>query len=226
MAGSRILRASDTPVAPLRLRPVQPQTPPTSSRKEMAPAEQALESACERELRLKLQEIEASLPAIREEAFNRGLKEGEKRAETAIAQFETMNGNLAAAIAEAAKLQTEIRRSAERDVLELSLAIARRVLHRELHVDPHALEGIIAAGLRRVGHQNLLVRTSPNHTAALRESLHRLLPGNSIEVQGDPALANGSVVFVLDRGILDGSIETQLEEIKRGLADCLAARRT
>jgi flagellar assembly protein FliH len=45
-----------------------------------------------------------------------------------------------------------------------------------------------------------------------------------IEVVADPGLAPGSVVLESERGTLDASVGTQLDEIERGFADLV--RRT
>jgi flagellar assembly protein FliH len=42
-----------------------------------------------------------------------------------------------------------------------------------------------------------------------------------VEVIADPSAEPGAVIFETDRGNLDASLESQLKEIERGLADRL-----
>ena len=67
-------------------------------------------------------------------------------------------------------LRARLRREAEADMVQLALAIARRVLRRELAVDPDALHGLVLAALEKLqGAGDLAAyRVHPSH-AALRE---------------------------------------------------------
>ena len=43
-----------------------------------------------------------------------------------------------------------MRRDAEKDLVKLSIAIARRVLHRELTLDPESIDGLIKVALDKL----------------------------------------------------------------------------
>jgi flagellar assembly protein FliH len=45
-----------------------------------------------------------------------------------------------------------------------------------------------------------------------------------VEVIADASREPGAVVFETERGNLDASVDAQLREIERGLADCLRRR--
>ena len=140
-----------------------------------------------------------------------GRREAEAKAAAAVEQ-------LGQAIREIQALRPRLRREAGEDLLRLSLAIARRILHRELALDPEALLGIIHAAFTRIDDkENVKVRIHPSHAAALQAYVAR--SGLRVEVQADAGLAPGGLVFETARGDLDASIDTQLREIGRGLAD-------
>lgn len=180
----------------------------------------------EEDLEHRLKQMEATIGAVREEAYRKGFAEGEAKGRKAEAKFESLNRALAETIAQLSSYKAELRASAERDMLELSIAIARRVLRREINVDPHALEGIVAACLDRINAQELTaVRVHPFHAEALREQMGRLCPGANVNIEADATLAMGSVIFETVRGAFDGSVDSQLEEVERGLADRLEKRR-
>jgi flagellar assembly protein FliH len=166
--------------------------------------------------------MESRLAVAEREAYQRGLAEGEAKARAVEERFAALHQKLAETITQLGSYKAGLRAAAEKDLVELALAIARRVLHREVHVDPHALEGIIGAALERVNAQEVVaVKTHPFHAEALRGALARMAPGNRISVHGDPALPVGSVILEMPRGNLDASVDSQLEEIERGLADRL-----
>ena len=145
--------------------------------------------------------------AAAQEAVNQAL---EKLSETI--------GNVAAARGEAL-------RRAEADVVKLCIEIARRVLHRELSMDTSALEGLIRAALEKLQAQEVYrVRVHPEHQLVLRACLDQSGRGGNIEILSDPTQAVGGAVFEMSRGALDASVETQLQEIERGLIGQLQER--
>ncbi len=156
------------------------------------------------------------------EAHQAGYREGEaagrKQAQDTLEQ-------LARALDGVAALRARVRREAEADLVQLSVAIARRILRREITVDPEALEGLVRAALDRIQFQEIhRVRVHPHHVPALRSWLEQLSQGTRIEVAADPSQQPGGLIFETARGDLDASVETQLEEIERGLADRLRRR--
>jgi flagellar assembly protein FliH len=139
-----------------------------------------------------------------------------------MAELQPVLERLAATTAEIAALRPRLRREAEADMLQLALAIARRVLRRELAIDPETLHGLVLAALEKLEMQELArIRVHPSQVPAVSTLLHRAGGGPTIEVAPDPSLDRGAAIFETSRGSLDASVETQLQEIERGLADCL-----
>lgn len=158
-----------------------------------------------------------------EEAHRRGFNEGEARGrQVANQQLLPVLERLARSCEEIGGLAARVRREAEADLVRLAVAIARRILRRELTVDPEAILGVAKAALSRVDARDLKrVRAHPEAAAWLKQRLeHAGLPSR-IEVAADSSLEPGAVLFETTRGLLDASVETQLGEIERGFADLL-----
>jgi len=153
------------------------------------------------------------------------LAEGEaKGRQQAQAELQSVLQKLAAAIHETAELRGRLRQQAEGDLVRLSIAIARKILGRELTADPEAIAGIVKAGLERLRVQDVLrVRMHPELKSHVAECLSRQGAAHA-ELIGDPAFERGAVVFETSRGNLDSSVETQLREIERGLTDRFSGR--
>ena len=155
------------------------------------------------------------------QAHQQGYDEGLAAGRQALAgEMEAMQAKLARTIEELTGLRPRYRREAEQDVVALALAVARRILHRELTVSPDALLGLVKAALakmdaREVNH----VRVSRQDAPMMLAFFEKMGIPHRIEVVADPALAPGSVVLESDRGSLDASVDTQLDEIERGFAD-------
>lgn len=170
---------------------------------------------------------ESGAPADREraerEAYQRGFAEGQTLGkDQAAAEIQPLLDRLGRALAELSSLRSQIRRDAEKDLLKLSIAIARRVLHRELTLDPESIEGIIKVALEKLQSRDLCrVRVHPDQEGSIRASLERFSSSNKIELIPDASLQTGDLLFETTHGDIDASIESQLREIDRGFADRL-----
>lgn len=157
------------------------------------------------------------------EAHRRGFAEGEAQGrQAAAAQFQAAIEGLARSAVEIAALRPRIHREAEADLVRLAVAVARRVLRRELTVDPEALLGLVKAALDKLDLRELnRIRVHPGAASPLERALRDAALPARIEVLADASLEPGAAIFETGRGTLDSSVETQLVEIERGLTDLL-----
>jgi flagellar assembly protein FliH len=157
------------------------------------------------------------------EARSAGLREGEAAGRSrSAAEMQAALERLARTIEEIAGLRSRLRREAEADTVKLALAIARRVIRRELAVDPEALHGLVLAALEKLQAQEICrVHVHPSQVSAIATLLRKAGSGIPIEVVPDGSRDPGAAVFETERGNLDASVESQLGEIERGLADAL-----
>ena len=160
---------------------------------------------------------------IEQEAYHRGFTEGKNVGrEQAAAELQSVLDQLGRSLAALSSLRSRIREEAEGDLLKLAISIARRVLHRELTLDPESIEGLIRVALDKLQSRELCrVRVHPDQEQAIRKSLERFSNPQKVELITDPSLQCGDVLFETAHGNLDASIESQLREIDRGLADRL-----
>ncbi len=210
---SRVLSGDAASAAGL---PDFPQVAPFAGEDPAAPKPQpAPESA---EAFATIQRLEAELAAARRQAFEAGLAEGEKRAR---AEFEPVAARMNAAIAELAGMRSEMRRRAERDVVQLALLIAKRVLHRELSVDENALTALARVIFERLSRaESYKVTVHPRFAKAIAAAVPPAIAAK-VRIEADSAREPGTLIVDSPEGVIDASIDTQLEEIGRGLADRL-----
>lgn len=153
------------------------------------------------------------------EAFESGRIQGEQAAR---AHYDEQMERMAQAVAQLAALRGETHRKAELELLELSVAIARRILRREVSTDSDALRGIVGVALGKLQSAEIyMVHVHPQLLAPVGALLERLSPDKPIQVKADANLAAGALLFETAKGTLDVSIETQLKEVERGLIDKL-----
>ncbi len=156
-----------------------------------------------------------------EAARRQGFEEGQAASRQSLAaEVEAMQVKLGRSIEELTGSRLRYRRQAEQDVVALALAAARRILHRELTVEPEALLGLVKAALEKMEAREVhQVRVSRQDAAMLRQLFEQMGLPQRIEVVADPSLAPGGVLIEYSRGVLDASVDTQLAEIGRGFAD-------
>lgn len=169
------------------------------------------------QMQARLQEMEQRIREAREQ----GRREGEAGVRQALQnEQQAMLQKLAGAITETVNLRPRLRLQAEADLVRLAVAIARRILHRELNADPEAIGALVRVGLEKLRLQEVTrVRVHTDHHQFLKTMLAQSSGASHVEIVADPTQDRGTVVFETARGNLDLSLETQLREIERGLTD-------
>ncbi len=208
------------PVGPVAGRTPQSSRSAQHGAPQNASAEQELNA-----LRLKIAEMERAHPAQIAEAKQSGVREAETAARLkAEGAIKPVLENLSAALETLITARARSRKELEGEAVQLSLAIARRVLRRELTVDAGALQALIAGAYDRVSRQEIIrVIVDPAFAAPVKEALAKLST-RQIEVFIDPARERGTLVFETVRGTLDASVDSQFREIELGLTDRLKSR--
>jgi len=104
-------------------------------------------------------------------------------------------------------------------IAELAVLIARRVIGRELSLDPTLVRGIVREGLDALGqHQRVLVRLGAGFAvaeSALSQDLERL--GETFEIHVDPMLEDYGCIVETDLGQVDESIDSRLGTLLQGV---------
>ena len=169
---------------------------------------------------------ESDVEARVQAAHQRGRSEGEiTGAQRAVQHLEPIAAGLSRVLNELASMRPRFRQEAEEDTVRLAVAIARRVLNRELATDPEAILGLVKAAFTRLNARETHgLRVSHIEAAAIQENRARLDLPPGLEIRGDASLPPGSAIFETTRGELDASVETQLGEIERGLTDVVKRR--
>ena len=156
-----------------------------------------------------------------EEALVAGRLEGETQTRKFLEpQLEAELNNLRNMLRELMLAGPKLRHQSEEDLVRLAVAIARRILHREVIVDPDAMIGLIKAAFNRLDLREVIqIRTDPDNYALLQRVTETLGLPRAAKVIADAGLRKGSLVIETARGELDASVETQLLEVQRGFTD-------
>ena len=100
-------------------------------------------------------------------------------------------------------------------IAELAVTIARRVIGRELSLDPALVRGLVREGIQALGqHDRVLVRLGEGFSS-MRERLENDLRASETrcEVRFDPALDTYGCLVETELGQVDESIEARIETL-------------
>jgi flagellar assembly protein FliH len=161
------------------------------------------------------------------DALTHGIEEGEKLARAdmaaeATAQRAAIVAAIAAFKAERASYFARI----EPEVVQLSLAIARKILHREAQLDPLLLTGMVHVALDKLdGGTRVRLRAHPDDMHFWNEHFaHNTNSHPAPDLAGDPQLKRGECALETEMGDTLVSLETHLKEIEQGFLDLLEQR--
>jgi len=115
---------------------------------------------------------------------------------------------------------------ARKQVLELGVAVAGKLLDTALNADPALIETLVHPLLSRVRRaRRLELQLHPDDARTLAPRLDALASrsgvGCPIRLQSDASLLRGSCVLVGDLGTLDARVETRLDLVARALEPLL-----
>lgn len=157
--------------------------------------------------------------AIEREAYARGVEQGQRAAAEANRKgADAMLTRVGETIAELESLRRRLLPRMEQEVIELALAIARRIVRREISIDRELVLALARVALERVGdRQSTTVRLNPDDFtfAVTNHGEHWI--GDGVTVVSDPDVPRGGCRIESPYGSIDTGIEAQIGEIARGI---------
>lgn len=155
---------------------------------------------------------------IERDAFMKGYAQGERAgAEAAAARGEAVLRRLADTVDELRTLRVELLRKAEQQVVQLSLAIARRIVQREITLDRELVAAMGRVALDRLSTASAAtIRLHPDDYAAVVRGSASSSDG-ATSIVADPMVRRGGCLVQSDLGVIDLGVDAQIQEIARTL---------
>jgi flagellar assembly protein FliH len=161
------------------------------------------------------------------EALERGREAGRQEMRASVdAALARSREQVLHALGEFQKERGSYYRRVEGEIVQLALAIARKILHREAQIDPRLLAGIVRVTLEKLDASTRVdLYVPPRETTDWRHYFACQEDGAPLpEVHEDAALAAGECRIHTSLGSTEVGLESQLKEIETGLLDLLAER--
>jgi len=156
---------------------------------------------------------------IERDAFMKGYAQGERAGgEAAAARGEAVVRRLADTVDELRKFRADLLQKTERQVVQLALAIARRIVHREVRLDRELLETMGRVALDRLGAvSTATIRLHPDDYAAVTRGASEGAAESGTTIVADPLVRRGGCVVESDFGVIDVSVDSQIQEMATAL---------
>ena len=164
------------------------------------------------EAQIKADEIKAEALRFREEVFAKARTEAKADVQARAAE------ELARAKMQAGQIIAD----SEKDVVELALKVAAKILSRDLERDPALVLEIVANCTEAArSSKAMIIKVHPDDGKLLREKKPRLIEliGRAVDIaiRDDAEVEKGGCVITTEYGTIDGQIRTQVEMLRNVL---------
>jgi flagellar assembly protein FliH len=156
---------------------------------------------------------------VEKQAFEQGYAEGQRIGkQMGEAMIETICKRYEKGLAELAASHRQMAQAMEEQTVKLSLEIARKIVQREMAMDPDLIATLAAVALKRLAsHQSIILKVSRHDFDRVRAAIAATNP--AVTVKDDPALDRGDFMIETAQTYLDGRIPNQIDAIGRALLD-------
>lgn len=153
---------------------------------------------------------------IKKSAFEEGYRMGVEKAQADLDEFR-------AQLAQFMSAKKDVFEYIAPDILELSVDIAKTIIKKEVESDPQVLINTIIDVLKTVSKSEpkIVIRVQPSAVQFIKDTIPNITYeygiDSKINIIADPSITDGGCVFQTNNGIVDASVDTQLEIIKKAL---------
>ena len=153
---------------------------------------------------------------IKKSAFEEGYRLGLEKAEGDLQKFRDEFGQFMNA-------RKDVFEYIAPDILEISVDVAKTIIKKELDSDPQVLINTIIDVLRTVSKNEpkINIRVRPQAVQFIKDTIPNITYqygiDSKINIISDPSIEEGGCVLQTNNGIVDASIDTQIEIIKKAL---------
>lgn len=165
-------------------------------------------------------EPSVDIAALEEAAFARGCEQGRREGlDAGRREVAPVIKQLRQIMADLQKAWTQLQGQAERDAVDLGLAVARKVIGREPSVSPELVLEVVKAAVAKVADQDRIrIRVNPadvemvqRHDEAIGQWVNKT---EALAIEADAGVAAGGCMVETDFGDVDARLDKQLEVIE------------
>lgn len=154
--------------------------------------------------------------AAYEEGYDRGKQQGLQEYQQVIADYHRLSQDR---LGQINQLHQQIYDQSEREIVDLAVQIAQKLVCRQLELDPETVVDIVrSACLQAKECEVVIIYAAPAQLVSLKnrkeEIEAQLFRAQKIEFVADPTIAWGGCRLETEQGYIDATIDSMTEQIK------------
>jgi len=158
-----------------------------------------------------------------QESYERGLSEGVRKGRE-LQRNETLQTlqAMASIVKETSKLKKSILENEEQQIIQLSLAIAEKVIHLEVTTNREVIRGVLKEAIKNIGdRENMKIRVHPQDFHFMLEIKSDFLHGfdgiKNIVFEEDESILRGGAIIETLCGEVDARLDPQYNELNTSI---------
>ncbi len=165
------------------------------------------------------QKLKQAVEIEKQQALDTGFADGFEKGKLAVtAELEGVIQKLRLAYMDIEKYRKQLYLKAEKETVELALAVARKIIVQEISVDRQIVLNVVKGALDKVvDHENVKIRINPQDLETVQTALFEFLPHveklENVHFEADAAITSGGCIVETNFGNIDARIENQLDQI-------------
>jgi flagellar assembly protein FliH len=213
--------AAVSPIAEFQYRQLLPAIYPLSEGP-LAEVEQAAPEQAAQDPRLAEEDVRRRIAAERAAA----VADTESRLRLEYEQRSTREaGRISLAVENFQQTQKDYFARVEAEVVQLALAIAAKILHREAQVDPMLIAALVQIALGQMKEGSVVtLRVAAGEAARWQSELGKQTVKVEVSIVEDAGLDSRDCVLETELGAVNFNLDMQLKEVEKGFFDVLAQR--
>ncbi|NNE65135.1 MAG: hypothetical protein HKN33_01100 [Pyrinomonadaceae bacterium] len=166
-------------------------------------------------------DAEARGKEIEEEALETAMMTFAEKLQVAVgAETAELREQFAMSLDKFAALENQIKERVEKDLVELALAVAKKVIDREIKTDRTIVLDLLNNALAKLQERSLAeVHLNPEDVTYVEENRPGIKFRGTLELVSDTSISIGGCLIHTDNGDIDGRINSQFDEISHGLLE-------
>jgi len=156
-----------------------------------------------------------------QEGFKKGVKDGYRHA---IDRLESATGSVRKAVEDMKEMQNTLSMEAEKNIMSLAMAMARKIVGNEISTNPKTLGQVIDKTLKQIEtNRKMTLRLNPVDLKVIQDSkiILSTVKNHSkyLNIESDDMVSRGGCIVETGSNILDARIEKQFQEMEHLIAE-------
>jgi flagellar assembly protein FliH len=141
------------------------------------------------------------------------------------ARLKAAHAPIAAAVAAFNEQRSEYFARVEAEIVQLALAIAAKILHRESQVDPMLVASLVRLALEKLREgSSVTIRVGPGRAQLWKEYFAGSPNAERVAIVEDAELNEHDCLLETELGVANFGLDKQLKEVEQGFFDLLALK--